>query len=403
MEDINVAPDGIVASHGSPVLSGNGRFVAWDTNSGFVLVDPEFGDSRHVMLRERESGLTVSDVNLGAIAAGASAIGTSTVTNTGRSSILVGQMLTTSAAFQVVGGTCGIDMWIPPGATCTVDVRFTAPLAGGPSTADLVVGEVGFQALSATGALTGSSVPPTTTPPTDTPPTTIPAPTTTPPPTTTTTTVILSGSPNPLDFGQVAVGIPTVPLDVTITNGGNAAAPITLEVGGDHPDDYQIVSDTCRISPLAPGGSCTVSVRMLATAGGDRQAVLAVTSDSASTLVTLRGRGRFAPQISASPATITERGITTIVGQGLPPGATFQLDIPPSTVTVTATADGAGIFQVPLHAFGTLPLGAYEVVLPAEPGVFEEVRASLLVVVGTFQPQGPTSAAFGDNLLVTRN
>jgi hypothetical protein len=57
---------------------------------------------------------------------------------------------------------------------------------------------------------------------------------------------------------------------------------------------------------------------------------------------------------------------------------------------------------VPLSSFDQLPLGSYDLVVAARPDAYEETRATLLVALGTFQPQGPTSALFGDNLLVAR-
>lgn len=395
-DDVNVAAGGVSGAHRSPVLSGNGRYVAWETTGGALLLGtPGFSDSFHVVMRQRDASLTVGSIAFGSVPAGTSSTRSTTVTNTGRSSILPSQIFTTAPQFVVAGGTCNGFAWIPPGATCTVDVRFDAPLVAGSSNAELVVREVGFQPLSASGRLTGTATLPPETEPTTTPPPT----TTTPPPA---PTVILSAVPNPLDFGPVAVGIPTTVLEVTIANSGNSAGPIQLFVTGAHASDFEVVSDSCRVAPLAAGATCGVRVRMRATAGGDRQATLDVISGAVSTQVLLVGQGRLAPQLAASPAAIAERGSTTIVGQGFIPGEAVAVEVRPTSLVLPVVADLGGVFQIPLSAFGRLPLGTYDLVVAARPDAYDEVRTTLLVALGTFQPQGPTSAVFGDNLLVAR-
>lgn len=390
-EDINRAASGAISSlHLAPVLSGSGRYVAWETQGGATLLGQDFPDEFHVMLRERDAGFRVDDIDFGTRTAGSSTTASTTVTNTGRSSILPGQILTSAPQFVVTGGSCGVDVWLPPGATCTVQVRFDAPAGSGAFASQLVVREVGYEALAASGRLTANVV----VPPPDTPPTT-----TVPP---ATATVVLFASPNPADFGPVAILIPTAVTEITVSNAGNTAAPIQLFVTGAHATDFQLVSDSCRVAPLQPGRTCVVRIRMLATAGGPRTATLDVISGSASTAVGLVGEGRLAPQLAASPAAITQRGYTTIVGQGFVPGEAVSIEVDGMGITVPATAGSDGTFQAQLAAFGQLPLGPYELVVPARPGFYDEVRATLVVVLGTYQPQGPTSVVFRDNLLVVR-
>ncbi len=399
VETINQSASGaIVGDHREPVISGSGRYVAWTTNGGGTLLgQPTFGDQYHAMLRERDASFRIDDLDFGTQTSGASLTRSTTVTNTGTSSILPTEMVTTSPAYVVTGGSCVVGEWIPPGATCTVDVRFTAPVADGAVNAQLVVREAGFEALETTAALTAQVTPPTTTPPPSTTTTTVapPGPSVDP-------IVILSAAPNPLEFGLVAINIPTAVAEITIGNGGNVAGPIQLFVSGDHPGDFEIVSDSCRVAALAPGATCVVRVRMTATAGGARTAVLDVISGSATTRVTMIGEGRLAPQLAASPASVTERSTTTIVGQGFVPGEVVTVTVEPIGLVVTGLANGVGVFQTPLPVFGRLPLGSYELVVAERPSFYDEVRATLVVVLGTYQPQGPTSAIFRENMLVVR-
>ena len=388
IEDVNRSATGEINSlHLAPVLSGGGRYVAWETQGGETLLGMPFPDTFHVVMRQRDAGFRVDDLAFGTRPAGSSTAATTVVTNTGRSSILPGEIVTTSPSFTVVGGSCGVDVWIPPGATCTVTVRFDAPGAPGTVTGQLVVREVGHEALTATARLDGQVAVPDPEPEPDPEPT---------------PTVTLSAAPNPLDFGPVAILISTGVAEVTVANGGNVPAPVQLFLSGEHRSDFEIVSDSCRATPLAPGRTCVVRLRMTASAGGPRTATLDVVSGSASTAVGLRGEGRLAPQLAASPAAVTERGITTIVGQGFVPGEAVSVVVDGTTVALPVTVAADGTFQTPLPVFGRLPLGPYQLVVGARPGFYDEVRATLLVGLGTYQPQGPTTAVFRTNTLVVR-
>ena len=114
------------------------------------------------------------------------------------------------------------------------------------------------------------------------------------------------------------------------------------------------------------------------------------------------GEGHFVPLLIASPAAITSDGATTIIGQGFPPNQTFDVHVDPTTLVLTATSDATGLFQIPLSAVPNLTLGNFILRVDPVPEVFDLVQGQLVVVLGTFEPQGPGSAAFGDAIIVTR-
>jgi hypothetical protein len=398
--------------HVEPALSGNGQYVAWISTAGGPLLgstDPAL-NGRHAFVRRRDPGLAVSGLDFGTLLANTSDTRLSTVTNTGRTSIALDN-INADGRFQVVaGGSCVGGTFLPPGASCTVNVRFNAPNNAGVSNGTISVAENGFMPVSASNTLIGrASVTP---PPTTT--TTVPTgPTTTrpdrPTPTTTSTTTTVPGviefvaDPNPVDYGQVAVGIASDIQTVTIRNIGTVGGQVLTELLGDHPDDFFVARNGCDGVVLGPSESCTMDIMMIPRAGGLRRASLVITLGGASGEVELLGTGRFAPQLLASPGAITTNGITTIIGRGFPPGGTFDVHIGDTGIVIPATADAIGMFRIPFSAFRTLELGSYVLRVDPLPDVFELVRGQLVVVLPTFEPQGPNGPAFGpEALIVTR-
>jgi hypothetical protein len=209
--------------------------------------------------------------------------------------------------------------------------------------------------------------------------------------------------PNPVDYGQVAVGIASDIQTVTIRNIGTVGGQVLTELLGDHPEDFFVARNGCDAVVLGPGESCTMDIMMIPLAGGLRTASLVITLGGASGEVELRGTGHFAPQLLASPGAITTNGITTIIGRGFPPGGTFDVHIGNTGIVIPATADEIGMFRLPFSAFRRLELGNYVLRVDPLPDVFELVRGQLVVVLPTFEPQGPNGPAFGpEALIVTR-
>jgi hypothetical protein len=410
-ETVSLAPNGSVAGglHMQPALSGNGQWVSWITNNARGLGVAVAG--QHAVMRRRDALLAVDSLNFGTIAAGSSSTLATTVRNTGRTSLSVDSITVAPGQFSIQGGgTCVGGSLLPPGATCTVNVRYSAPNGNTSANGTINVAEFGKDALSAANTLTGASSftpPPTTTLPGTT--TTVagqipPGPTTT---TTTTTTVApgsvsLTADPNPVDFGQVAVGLGSPIQTVTITNIGDASGQLLTELGGPNPDDFFVVNNGCNELVIAPGQSCTMQIMMIPLAGGHREASLILTAGGVSGDIAMFGEGHFAPILLATPAAITSDGTTTVLGRGFPPDQTFDIHIDPTNVVLTATADALGQFQIPLSALPNLTLGNYVLRVDPLPDVFDLVQGQLVVVLGTFEPQGPGGPVFGDAIIVTR-
>ena len=186
-------------------------------------------------------------------------------------------------------------------------------------------------------------------------------------------------------------------------NVGNAAGVPTVALGGDNAGDFRIVSDTCSATELAPAAVCTVEVVTQPTAGGPRTAVLSVQVGAAAIDVGLLAEAHYVPRLQMAPVTVTERGITMIVGQGFPPLEGVDIDVGSSDLVVHATADESGRFRVPFSPLGKLSLGSYVLRVAERPLVYDATETSLVVVLSTFEPQGPSGPAFGSNLIVSRS
>jgi hypothetical protein len=404
--------------HMMPALSGNGQWVAWISNAGNALLgtsDPDL-DFQQAFTRRRDVGLTVDPLDFGTIAANTSSTLPTTIRNTGRTSISLDSITATPARFTIQGGgTCVGGALLPPGSTCTVNVRFSAPNNTSDTTGMITVSEVGFSAVSTASPLIGRSSltpPPETPPPTvaPTPPPSVgqrPTPTVTVTVTVTGTTlagqIALNADPNPVDFGQVAVGIGSPIQTVAITNIGTGPGQVFTELGGSNPDDFFVARNGCNEVTLAPTESCTMDIMMIPLAGGLREASLILTAGGASGDIAMFGTGHFAPQLIASPEAITADGFTMVIGRGFPPNQTFDVHVDPTALVLTATSDAQGLFRIPVSAIvSRLGLGNYILRVDPVPNVFDLVRGQLVVVLATFQPQGPSAAAFGDALIVTR-
>src|SRR4029079_7272723 len=214
--------------------------------------------------------------------------------------------------------------------------------------------------------------------------------------------IALNADPNPVDFGQVAVGIGSPIQTVTITNVGTGPGQVLTELGGDNPGDFFVARNGCNEVTLAPNESCTMDIMMIPLTGGLRQASLILTAGGASGDVAMFGDGHFLPQLVASPGSIAVDGFTTVIGLGFPPNQTFDVHVDPTDDVLTATSDAQGQFQVPLSAVGKLSLGNYVLRVDGQPNVFDLVQEQLVVALPTFEPQAPGGAVFGTAQIVTR-
>lgn len=92
-------------------------------------------------------------------------------------------------------------------------------------------------------------------------------------------------SPPGCDFGFICI-VDAKDCVATFTNTGATATPITLAITGSDAGEFSVHETTCTSQPLAPGASCTATVRFSPTLVGVRAAALTASTSSGSTATT---------------------------------------------------------------------------------------------------------------------
>ena len=206
-----------------------------------------------------------------------------------------------------------------------------------------------------------------------------------------------SVNPDPINFGERPVTASSPPVAVTVTNTGTAPLTITtvdIFIGGGFPGDFRISAQTCTGKPIAPQGTCQVTVIHRPLDTGARPAALQFLDDSPPAgphLIPMTGAGTIA-KLLASPPLSQPRRVSQISGTAFPPGQTVHLNLDNMPGTTTVTTDAAGSFSTPLvifpHTFpGPRQLRATTTVTA---GLLTPVTVTVsipfLVVPGTLQP-----------------
>jgi len=216
---------------------------------------------------------------------------TVTVTNTGSVSL-------TPTAISINGDFAETDTCqtstVSPGGTCSIEVTFT-PTVPGVRAGQLILfsniqGGQFTVSLSGTGIANG--------------------------------TVTLT--PGAIPFGPVPVGTTSAPLQVSATNTGTAAVPITgIVVTG----PFSVASNACGTSALAANSACQLTVTFSPNKVGTATGTLSLTDGAGTQPVQLSGTGEAPPTDTLS-----------VTALSFPATATGQLS-PAQTVQITNTGD----------------------------------------------------------------
>ena len=119
---------------------------------------------------------------------------------------------------------------------------------------------------------------------------------------------VAATSVSTLAFGAQEVGKPGPGQTVTLSNIGTAPLLVSSTTfGGANASDFSTVSNTCAGANVAPSSSCSVSIRMTASAVGNRAGIFRFSHNAAqpSSVVSLSGSG-------TPPADLTVRGIGSL-------------------------------------------------------------------------------------------
>lgn len=290
-----------------------------------------------------------------------------TVTNTTDNAITVAPALTggQSSQFAIVSDTCGTV--IASGASCTLGVIFKPTEAGALAT-ELSLGGVG-QGNNATIPVTGTGV-----------------------------GSAVTLSEKAIAFGTQAIGTPTAPTTVTVTNTGNAALTVAgVSIGGDT-RDFALRSQTCTAGPIAPGASCSVGVAFDPISSGAKSGhVQFVDNARSASRVELSGAG-------ASPKSVlsaTSLSFPSTLTNATSPAQTLTVrneGVAPLTIsTLSFNGAGARSFAVASQTCTTAPVavgGSCTISLTFQP-LSAGALAATLHVVGNAPGTQPTVALSG--------
>jgi hypothetical protein len=171
--------------------------------------------------------------------------------------------------------------------------------------------------------------------------------------------------PSPLAFGERLLLSDAPSKTVTVTNTGGTALTVTgvSVVSPLAPTDYTIASNTCADAPVAPAGTCQVTVKFSPKASGARTAVLRFTDDvpdDTAHLVSLTGSAGV-PVLQVSPGVSQPGRTITVTGTGYAPGKQVTIRITGSVETATAVPDATGTFSRILLIMSKSPIGTHPV------------------------------------------
>ncbi|MCL5022361.1 MAG: choice-of-anchor D domain-containing protein [Nitrospirae bacterium] len=291
-----------------------------DGNLLYDAADPACTPSAPV-LSVSPTTLTFGDQTVGTT----SATQTVTISNTGNASLTVNSITNSNTTdFSMTTPATPFD--VGAGASQTFTGAFTPATTGTKSATISISSNGGSASVSASGSGTPAPAP------------------------------VLSVSPTALSFGSQTVGTTSAAQTVTISNTGTGTLNVTSITSSS--TDFKFSPST--ISPIAPGGSASLSVTFAPATTGAKSGTINITSDGGSGSVSATGTGaaQSAPVLSVSPTTlsfgnqtvgttsaaqtvtVSNTGNATLTVSGITNGNTtdFVLTAPATPFTVNAGA-----------------------------------------------------------------
>ncbi|MEZ5295145.1 MAG: choice-of-anchor D domain-containing protein [Ilumatobacteraceae bacterium] len=252
----SAAHTGVPGAHGNPAISRTGQVVVFETAavgplSGGGVTPP---GARAIASAQATPQLALAELDFGSVIPQLESSELYVrVQNAGPASFEP-SLVIVDPPFAVTGGTCAKGILVAAGSTCSVHVTFTPPAVRG-YVGTLTVSGTGGNASTVSATVRGAAGNP-----------------------------ILLADPAGVDVAAGVVGGVGGRVAIDITN----IDFIPTEVGrvymaGAHPDDFEIVEQSCLRRALNPDASCAVEIEFRPTATGYRNALLiAVTGASAS-------------------------------------------------------------------------------------------------------------------------
>jgi MYXO-CTERM domain-containing protein len=249
-------------------------------------------------------GISPANISFSPVTIGqtSSALST-TITNTGTTSLQLSSINLSSPDFVLAGGTCNSGASIAPNANCTVAITFR-PSAAGARSATLALNHNATGGSSQVGLSgTGNLAPQAS----------------------------IAMSASTLSFANLIVNTLSDAQTVTITNSGQAPLSFTaLAISGANASSFQL-SGTCSTqTPVPVGGQCTLSVKAQVAQAGTASAAIQVQSNASNGIAVLN---LSATAALATPAITSSSNTIAFGAQTLGAASTTQ------SVTLTNTGN----------------------------------------------------------------
>jgi hypothetical protein len=192
----------------------------------------------------------------------------------------------------------------------------------------------------------------------------------------------LTISPDDADFGTVVLGMTSGDVVFTVANeGGQTSGRLTVASGGRDRGELMVVADLCSDTELRVGGTCTVKLRFIPTATGDKSATVGVSATPGGiVLATVRAKSAPAGVLTVSP-TMQDFGSVLQATTGQEAAFTVRNTGADATTVHATLAHGSDFAITDDGCTGTLP------------------ALSSCVVKVQFQPHD--TAALADSLVLT--
>ena len=251
-----------------------------------------------------------------------------------------------SSNFRITGGTCVRGIIVAAGTSCSVNLTFLPSAPRGYS-GTLTVSGSGPDAPSVSATIRGAAGEPT-----------------------------LLADPGGVDFDAGVVGGVAGRVAIDIGNVGFLPTEVArIAIGGEHPDDFQIVAEACRNRALNPDASCAIEIEFRPTGPGYRSALLIATTPIGQyTAAVLGGFARYEPTFEVAKLSARPGEEVGIGGSGFPAGSEVAIGFDDGGRAFTnVTANDVGSFLAIVTLPGRLRIGQRRLVATAEGGAVATV------------------------------
>lgn len=359
----------VPGAHGRPALSTTGETIVFETMAGATLDGMRrvtTGGTRQIATVSATPQLSLASLDFGTVLLGFESTELYVrVLNSGPAAFEPTNVVV-SSNFTITGGTCIRGVLVAAGTSCSVNLTFNPTGARGYEGTLTVSGE-GANAPSVSASVRGAAGEPT-----------------------------LLADPGGVDLERAVVGEVGGRVAVDIDNIGFAPTSISnIRLDGTHPDDFEVLEQSCTNRALNPDASCTIAVEFRPRGVGYRSALLVVSTPSGQyTAAVLGGFARYEPTFETTAQTTDEPARAGrplgLGGTGFPPDTEVAIgfdDGSPPFATVQTNSGGGFLAIVTLPS--RLRIGERRLVATAKDGAVANVTIDVLGSVSRLNPAVP--------------